>query len=79
MKKIIFLTGVFTLLFVFCPAFVFAQGTGNGETDMMWITWVGSIAALIFALFLVFYILRKDPGTERMKEISKAVQEGAMA
>ena len=45
----------------------------------MWLTWVGSIAALLFALFLAISVLRKDAGTDRMKEISRYVQVGAMA
>jgi K(+)-stimulated pyrophosphate-energized sodium pump len=55
-----------------------AQGVG-AEVDMMWITWVGSIAALAFALYLAVSVMKKDGGTDRMKEISKAVQEGAIA
>jgi len=57
----------------------FAQGTENGGVDMMWLTWVGSIAALLFALYQAISVLKKDPGTKAMQEISKAVQEGAMA
>jgi K(+)-stimulated pyrophosphate-energized sodium pump len=57
----------------------FAQGTGGGQIDMMWLTWVGSIVALAFALYQAISVLRKDPGTTAMQEISKAVQEGAMA
>jgi K(+)-stimulated pyrophosphate-energized sodium pump len=57
----------------------FAQGTGSGEVDMMWLTWVGSLAALAFALYQAISVLRKDQGTDAMKEISRAVQEGAMA
>jgi len=38
-----------------------------------------SVAALLFALYLVISILEKDEGTERMKEISDAVKEGASA
>ncbi|MBN2737117.1 MAG: sodium-translocating pyrophosphatase [Spirochaetales bacterium] len=45
----------------------------------MLISWVGSIAALIFALVLAFGILKKDEGTDKMKKISKAIQKGAMA
>ena len=56
-----------------------AQDTGGGGVDMMWITWVGSIAALLFALYLAISVLKKNGGTDRMKEISKAVQEGALA
>ncbi|MBN2440087.1 MAG: sodium-translocating pyrophosphatase [Spirochaetales bacterium] len=45
----------------------------------MWITWLGSCAALIFALFLALSILKKDAGTDEMKEISRHIQLGAMA
>ncbi|MCX7039282.1 MAG: sodium-translocating pyrophosphatase, partial [Spirochaetes bacterium] len=46
---------------------------------MMWLTWVGSLAALAFALYQAISVLKKDQGTDAMKEISRAVQEGAMA
>ncbi|MBN1798554.1 MAG: sodium-translocating pyrophosphatase [Spirochaetales bacterium] len=45
----------------------------------MWITWIGSIAALIFAAVLAIRVLKKDQGTDKMIEISKAVQDGALA
>lgn len=37
------------------------------------------ILALIFAFYLANRIMRSDPGTARMQEISAAIQEGAMA
>jgi K(+)-stimulated pyrophosphate-energized sodium pump len=40
---------------------------------------LAGIIGLIFALYLVLYILKLDPGTEKMKEIASAIQEGAMA
>jgi len=58
---------------------LFAQDAGSNQVDMMWITWVGSIAALLFALYLALSVLKKSGGSERMQEISKAVQEGALA
>jgi len=68
------------ILALFPLSGVFAQDAGSGSrVDMMWLTWVGSFAALAFALSQAISVLRKDPGTEAMKEISKAVQEGAMA
>jgi K(+)-stimulated pyrophosphate-energized sodium pump len=72
---------VLAAVFVLLPlSTVFAQGIGGGnQVDMMWITWVGSIAALLFALYQAWSVLKKDPGTDAMQEISKAVQEGAMA
>jgi len=47
--------------------------------DLMLLTLFGSVAALFFAMILAIWILKKEPGTERMIEISKYVQEGAMA
>ena len=59
---------------------VTAAGQANEEgPDMMWVTWIGSVAALGFALILALAVLRKEPGNERMKELSRAVQEGAIA
>ncbi len=72
---------VFIVIFLLLPvAATFAQDSGSGmKGDLMWLTWVGSIAALLFALFLALSVLRKDAGTDRMKEISRYVQIGAMA
>ncbi len=73
--------GVLVALLALVPAAAtFAQGASSGNAvDMMWLTWVGSIAALVFALYQAISVLRKDPGTDAMQAISKAVQEGAMA
>jgi K(+)-stimulated pyrophosphate-energized sodium pump len=38
-----------------------------------------SVIALLFALFLANRVLAQDEGTDRMKEIGKAIQEGANA
>jgi len=40
---------------------------------------ITSIVGLIFAAFLALRILKEDVGTPEMKEISEAIQEGAMA
>lgn len=40
---------------------------------------LAGVIGLIFAGYLVLYILKLDAGTERMKAIASAVQEGAMA
>ena len=39
----------------------------------------GSILALLFSGFLALKIMRKDEGTEKMKEIARAVKEGSQA
>ncbi|HXC79590.1 MAG TPA: sodium-translocating pyrophosphatase [Candidatus Acidoferrum sp.] len=39
----------------------------------------GGVAAVLFAVVLIFLVLRTPPGNERMKEIAAAIQEGATA
>ena len=46
------------------------------------VAWLAPIAALVglaVAAYLGSWVLRQDPGNEKMQEISKATQEGAMA
>jgi len=38
-----------------------------------------SLASLAAGLFLYFYIVNKDPGTERMRELAGWIQEGSRA
>jgi K(+)-stimulated pyrophosphate-energized sodium pump len=38
-----------------------------------------SLVALVYAVYLSFVVLSKDTGTEKMKDISNAIKEGAMA
>lgn len=38
-----------------------------------------AVIGILFALFLAFWLLRLPPGTKKMEEISRAIQEGAMA
>jgi len=47
--------------------------------DLLWLAPVASVAALAFAWYLVGTILRKDEGTDRMREITGWVREGAQA
>lgn len=40
---------------------------------------VGGLIALLFAVFLYFNVRKQDIGNEKMKELSNAIREGAMA
>ncbi|MGH7748654.1 MAG: sodium/proton-translocating pyrophosphatase, partial [Candidatus Dormibacteria bacterium] len=35
--------------------------------------------ALLFAIYLIFWVLKQPEGNERMREIAQAIQEGAQA
>jgi K(+)-stimulated pyrophosphate-energized sodium pump len=59
---------------------VMAQDTAEaGSRDLVWLVLVCSILALLFCVYLVASILRKDEGTDKMKEIAAAVRVGARA
>jgi K(+)-stimulated pyrophosphate-energized sodium pump len=47
-----------------------------------WIAWMAPASALLgiaVAVYLASWVLKQDPGDEKMQEISKATQEGALA
>ena len=79
MKRMCALAGVVGLLLLpAIPALAQADAVAAGR-DLMWVTWLGSIAALLFALLLALSVLRKHPGSDTMQELSRAVLEGATA
>ncbi|MDE0448029.1 MAG: sodium-translocating pyrophosphatase [Spirochaetaceae bacterium] len=79
MKRMCALAGVVALLLLpAIPALAQADAAAAGR-DLMWVTWLGSIAALVFALLLALSVLRKHPGSDIMQELSRAVLEGATA
>src|SRR5919108_6060248 len=51
----------------------------NFETKSLWVILGISLLALGFAIYLVRQVLSASQGTEKMQEISGAVQEGARA
>ncbi|HIH45461.1 MAG TPA: sodium-translocating pyrophosphatase, partial [Candidatus Methanoperedenaceae archaeon] len=49
------------------------------ENYLLYSAPVAGLIGLAFAAYLVIYLLRLDAGSERMKAIASAIQEGAMA
>jgi K(+)-stimulated pyrophosphate-energized sodium pump len=47
--------------------------------DYMFIAAIAGVLGLAFALFAVLYVLKQGEGTQRLKEISLAIKEGALA
>jgi K(+)-stimulated pyrophosphate-energized sodium pump len=52
---------------------------GSFENRSLWVILVISLVALVFAYYLVREVLAAPEGTDKMKEIAKAIQEGAKA
>jgi K(+)-stimulated pyrophosphate-energized sodium pump len=57
----------------------FERSAAKVAFDLLLLAPVGSILALSFAFYLALTILRMDEGSDRMKEIAKAVRLGARA
>src|SRR5215471_1258920 len=49
------------------------------DSTTAWYAVAGGAAAVIFAIALIFLVLRTPPGNKRMQEIAAAIQEGASA
>ena len=52
---------------------------GSFEDTALWVIFGISLVALLFAWYLVREVLSAPEGTDKMKEIAKAIQEGASA
>ena len=52
---------------------------GSFENTMLWMLVAVSFVALAFAYYLVREVLTAPEGTDKMKEIATAIQEGAKA
>ena len=47
--------------------------------ELLFLVPVIGLAGLLFAIFLKSYVIKQDPGTDRMREIADAIAEGARA
>ncbi|MEK7203604.1 MAG: sodium/proton-translocating pyrophosphatase, partial [Patescibacteria group bacterium] len=47
--------------------------------NILLISFLASLAALAYGAFLIWRVLQKSPGDEKMREIQRAIQEGASA
>jgi K(+)-stimulated pyrophosphate-energized sodium pump len=47
--------------------------------DISIIAPIGGLIALLFAMFLFFTVKKQNPGNEKMRELSSAIRQGAMA
>ncbi len=52
---------------------------GSFENKVLWLILLVSLLALVFAFYLVREVLAAPEGTEKMKDVAKAIQEGASA
>ena len=52
---------------------------GKLEWMLLWSVLGSAILALIYGLYLVKKVLKEPSGTEKMREVSLAIEEGAMA
>jgi len=51
----------------------------NAERVALWVVLAVAVAGLVYAMMLVSQVLGADQGTERMRDVAKAIREGANA
>jgi len=80
-NKAFLILAIVVAVLVMAASTSMAQGAGTTTEprDVVWIPLICAIIALLFCVYLALTILRKDEGTDRMKEIAAAVREGANA
>ena len=52
---------------------------GQSELILLWAVLASAFVALAYGLYLVRQVLKEDPGTPRMQQVARAIEEGAMA
>jgi K(+)-stimulated pyrophosphate-energized sodium pump len=51
----------------------------HGQNTVLILAFAGALAAILYGVVLIAYIMRQSAGTERMQSIAQAIQEGASA
>jgi len=49
------------------------------DTDVFWVATLASILAILYGVYLIFWVLRQKTGDTKMQDIASAIQEGAGA
>jgi K(+)-stimulated pyrophosphate-energized sodium pump len=52
---------------------------GITEWNILWLVLGSAIVAILYGAYLAWKVLKADPGTPRMQEVAKAIEEGAFA
>ncbi len=52
---------------------------GMAEWNILWIVLGSAIVAILYGGYLCISVLRADPGSAKMQEVAKAIEEGALA
>ena len=53
------------------------EGASEFEAYALWVTLLVAVSGLLYALYLIRFVLNKDKGTEEMQKVSLAIQTGA--
>ena len=51
----------------------------GSEWMILWAVLGSAVVALLYGLFMVWKVLRCDPGLMSMRKVAKAIEDGAMA
>ena len=52
---------------------------GQSEFTLLWAVLASAFVSMAYGWYLVRSVLSEDPGTQKMQEIARAIEEGAMA
>ncbi|EQB63780.1 MAG: K(+)-insensitive pyrophosphate-energized proton pump [candidate division Zixibacteria bacterium RBG-1] len=83
--KLLFLLVSLSLLFVSTSniwageADAFLPPFDNTVNTLLYFVLLAAVCGLVYGIYLAFKVLKVDPGTPKMVEVSRAIQEGAKA